>query len=98
MKKAHLERREKLARVFDALGHHRRIAIVEELQLAGKDGIAFGDLAERTGMPSTALHHHIGMMKRGGFLYMRKKGSSTVFTLDTKQLNLALSAFPLTES
>ncbi len=93
MKKANIERQKKLANVFDALGHYRRIAIVEELQLAGKDGIAFGDLAARTDMPSAALRHHIGMMKRGGFLHMRKKGSFTVFMLDTKQLNLALSAF-----
>ncbi len=93
MKNATLEHREKLANVFDALGHHRRIAILQEMQLAGKDGIAFGDLAERTGMPASALKHHIYMMKRGGFLRSRIKGSFTVLTLDSKQLNLALSAF-----
>jgi len=93
MKNATLKHRQQLANVFDALGHHRRIAIVQEMQLAGKNGLTFGDLAERTGMPASALKHHIRMMKRGGFLRSRSKGSFTVFMLDTVQLNLALSAF-----
>ncbi|MBL4854957.1 MAG: winged helix-turn-helix transcriptional regulator [Robiginitomaculum sp.] len=93
MHSATLQSRKKLAHMFDALGHHRRIAIVQALQAAGKSGIAFGDLAQRTGMPESALKHHVRMIKRGGFLRTRTKGNFTVLRLDLEQLNLALASF-----
>ncbi len=93
MKNATLQNRKKLAHMFDALGHHRRIAIVQALQEAGRSGVVFGDLAQRTGMPESALKHHIRMIKRGGFLRTRTKGNFTVLRLDAEQLNLALTSF-----
>jgi len=93
MKSTTLQNRKKLAHAFDALGHHRRIAIVQALQEAGKSGIIFGDLAQRAGMPESALKHHIRMIRRGGFLRTRTKGNFTVLRLDVEQLNLALTSF-----
>jgi len=97
MQNAALQKQKKLAKMFDALGHHRRVAIVQALQAAGRSGIVFGDLAQQTGMPESALKHHIGMIKRGGFLRIRAKGSFTILKLDVEQLNLALASFGRTQ-
>jgi len=92
MKNRTLKSRKKLASIFDALGHHRRIAILQVLRQAGQGGITFGDLALRTKMAESVLKHHVRMMKRGGFLRLSSKGKFTVLMLDTEQLNMALSS------
>ncbi len=93
MRSAGIQQRKKLANVFDALGHYRRIAIVQALQKAGHGGLAFGELARRTSMSESNLKHHIRMMKRGGFLRTSTRGRFTIFVLDTKRLDQTLSSF-----
>ena len=76
----------KLAGVFDALGHKRRIAIFLALKRAGANGLTFGVLATQANIADPSLTHHIRMMKKFGLVKSKIKGKFTVLTLDTSQI------------
>ncbi len=88
-----LDSRKKLAAFFDALGHHRRVLIVQVLQKYGVAGLSFGDLAACTDMTYSNLTHHLNMLKKGGVLASRTKGNSTILTLSHPKATYALSLF-----
>ncbi len=78
-----------LARMFDALGHPRRIAIFLTLQKARPEGLRFGMLAQQTNMTESSLTHHIKMMQKGGIVSAKSKGPATVLGLNLSQLKQA---------
>ncbi|MBL4854691.1 MAG: winged helix-turn-helix transcriptional regulator [Robiginitomaculum sp.] len=81
--------RDELAQLFDALGHPRRIAIFLALQKTGAKGLKFGDLATYCKIAEPSLAHHLKMMKKGGLIQAKSKGSATVLTLNLAQAEQA---------
>jgi len=82
----------RIAALFDALGHYRRVLIFRALQKNAKSGLTFGDLATATKLSEANLAHHLRMMKKGGVVVSQTVGRHTFLSLNLGSLeqNLAL--------
>lgn len=71
-------RNELQARVFQALGHPLRLAIVELL----RDGeVCVCDIAERVGSERSNVSRHLAVMLQAGVLSSRKQGLQVFYSL-----------------
>lgn len=74
------KRHELQARVFQALGHPLRLAIVEVL----RDGeVCVCDIAERVGAERSNVSRHLAVMLQAGVLASRKEGLQVFYSLRT---------------
>ena len=74
------KRHELQARVFQALGHPLRVAIVEEL----RDGeVCVCEIAERVGAERSNVSRHLAVMLAAGVLSSRKEGLQVFYRLRT---------------
>ncbi len=78
-------KKENLARLFDALGHKRRIHILEILLNTPSPGMAFGALADSARIDPSVLAHHLKMMRRADLISTQEKGRTTLIDLRPKQ-------------
>ena len=78
-------KRDKLACLFDALGHSRRILVLDTLLNAPKTGLSFGQLAYITKIDPSVLTHHLRMMRRADLIFSKTKGRSTLIGLHPKE-------------
>ncbi|MCF6274697.1 MAG: helix-turn-helix domain-containing protein [Robiginitomaculum sp.] len=84
------------ARVFDAFGHPRRIAIYLALKAEGASGLTFGVLAKQANIADPSLTHHIRMMKKSGLVKSKIEGQFTVLTLNLSAMKHACKQLGLT--
>ncbi|MHA3915908.1 ArsR/SmtB family transcription factor [Halovulum sp. GXIMD14793] len=67
---------EEAAQAFAALGSEQRLAVLQALVAAGPDGLAAGDLAQRTGIGASTLTHHLRFLTQSGLVTQRREGRS----------------------
>jgi len=79
--------RQNIATFYDALGHKRRILIIEKLLPVPQTGLSFGKLASETGMRPSVLKHHLRIMDRANLLMVQPKGRETRIALSQRARN-----------
>ena len=89
MPKASLEKAEKRAAVFKALGEPTRLRIVDYLRRRG--GEATGtEIAEHAGISLALLCHHGDALTESGLVAKRKEGQTSYWKLNIRALAAAL--------
>ncbi len=87
-------KQEDLAALFNALAHPRRQMLFQIMQNAGREGLAFHQLMQRTGLTPTTLAFHLKKMQEGRIVKRKIKGVETWLSL-----NLApFARFPLLDA
>lgn len=76
-----------LAKLFAALAHPTRIAVLRCLLKHCRIGRQFGDLSNDLGISPSTLKHHLDEMERAGVLLREANGRATIL-----KLNLAVLA------
>lgn len=74
-----------------ALAQESRLAIFRLLVQAGPDGLAVGELAERTGLPGATLTSHLHQLRRAGLVNDERLGRSIVCRADYTRMNALLA-------
>ncbi|GHD63289.1 transcriptional regulator [Thalassobaculum fulvum] len=59
---------------FAALSQPTRLEVFRLLVQAGAEGLAAGVIAERLGVVSSTLSHHLGLLERAGLVLTRRDG------------------------
>src|SRR5688500_17352997 len=68
-----------LSRLFGLLGDPTRVRI---LLLLCRGEMNVTRLCETLGLPQPTVSHHLGLLRRGGFLTTRREGKSIHYSLD----------------
>jgi ArsR family transcriptional regulator len=74
------KRHELQARIFQALGHPIRVAIVEIL---GEGEVCVCEIARRIGAERSNVSRHLAVMLQAGILHSRKDGLQVFYSLRT---------------
>lgn len=86
-----LTKSQKLAQFFAALGHTRRLRIVNLLAISPK-GLTFEDIETQTGITGSSLFHHLRPLRDAGLINRKIKGRFTFYSLDATPLRRHLGA------
>jgi len=86
--------RQKLAQVHSALGHARRLRILELLE-KNPDGMVFEELERRLKIHGSTLGHHMRCLMQAGFLDKTIKGPYSIYRYDPTPLFLIFGSAPL---
>ena len=62
------------AAVFAALGSEQRLAVLRVLVRAGPEGLAIGELGDRSGVTGSTLTHHLKILSAAGLLSQVRDG------------------------
>jgi len=65
-----------------ALAQESRLGLFRLLVEAGPEGLAVGDLAERTGLAGATLTNHLHVLRRAGLVSDERRGRSIVCRAD----------------
>ncbi|MCB1491226.1 MAG: helix-turn-helix transcriptional regulator [Rhodobiaceae bacterium] len=82
------------AQGFAAVGSEPRMEVLLCLVRAGADGLVFGDIQKRTGIPASTLNHHLRFLAAAELITQTRIGRQTVSRPDYRRLE-ALSSFLL---
>lgn len=63
---------------LEALGNPTRLGIYRHLVRAGADGLAVGDVQERTGVPRSTLSHHLHKLIAVGLVSQERQGTTLI--------------------
>lgn len=80
-----LTKRQKHAQFFAALGHARRLRLIEILAEHPK-GITFESIETLSGITGSALVHHLRPLRAAGLTHRKVKGRHTIYRLDDTPL------------
>ncbi len=69
---------ERAAQRLEALGNPTRLAIYRLLVRAGGDGLAVGDVQERTEVPASTLSHHLHRLIRAELVTQERQGTTLI--------------------
>lgn len=75
-----------------ALAQEHRLVLFRLLVQAGPEGLAVGELAERTGLPGATLTNHLHVLRRAGLVRDERDGRRILCRADYARMN-ALIAF-----
>ena len=67
-----------IASRLEALGNPTRLEIYRRLVRAGKDGLAVGDVQERTGVPRSTLSHHLHKLIAVELVTQERQGTTLI--------------------
>ena len=70
-----------------ALAQESRLNLFRLLVQAGPDGLAVGELAERTGLAGATLTNHLHILRRAGLVSDERRGRSIVCRAEFAQMN-----------
>ncbi len=87
---------EEAAQGFAAVGSEPRMAVLLCLVRAGGDGLLFGEIQQRTGVPASTLSHHLRFLAAAGLIVQERNGRQTLSRPDFDRLR-ALSTFLLAQ-
>ena len=59
---------------FAALGQPTRLALIQNLQGAGPDGLPAGEIAEALGVPPSTLSFHLRALEEAGLITPQRQG------------------------
>lgn len=62
------------ASTFAALGSEQRLHVLRTLVRAGPDGLAIGELGERSGVTGSTLTHHMKILAAAGLVRQAREG------------------------
>ncbi|MEM8632975.1 MAG: metalloregulator ArsR/SmtB family transcription factor [Pseudomonadota bacterium] len=86
-----------VASAFAALGSEQRLAVLRTLVRAGPEGLAIGEVGERSGVTGSTLTHHMRILTQAGLVRQSKQGRSILcFAADYPEME-TLSRFLLRE-
>ena len=78
--------RQKTAQLYFALGHPRRLRIIEALQSRPK-GVTLEDLEILARIPHSSLCHHIRFLKEAGLLTRQVRDRFSIYALNRHLLD-----------
>ena len=87
---------EEAARGFGACGSEPRLAVLRLLVRAGDEGLAVGQIQQRSGLPASTLAHHLRSLAAGGLVAQERDGRAVVSRAAYRHIE-ALAAFLLDE-
>ncbi|MCA3414798.1 MAG: metalloregulator ArsR/SmtB family transcription factor [Roseomonas sp.] len=70
---------ESAAAAFAALGQPTRLALIQNLQGAGPEGLPAGDLAEALGVPPSTLSFHLRALEDAGLITPQRQGRQVLY-------------------
>lgn len=82
----------KFAKTFAALGHEKRLGILELLLKKLPTAPTFGEVQVSTKIPPSTLAHHLAEMEQANILVRKTNGTSTSLHLDLNYLQSILSS------
>ncbi len=88
---------ERAASTFAALGSEQRLSVLRILVRAGDEGIAIGELGERSGITGSTLTHHMKILTQAGLVQQTKRGRSIICAAVAYDQIFSLSQFLLSE-
>ena len=80
-----------IARMFAALGHENRVAIIRLLLASHPDGLVVSELQEKLGIPASTLSHHLGALRQEGLVEQEREGRCLRYRAGTDQLQVLLN-------
>ena len=80
-----------IARMFGALGHENRVAIIRLLLAAHPGGLVVGELQEELGIPASTLSHHLDALRQEGLVDQEREGRFLRYRAGTDQLQVLLN-------
>jgi ArsR family transcriptional regulator, arsenate/arsenite/antimonite-responsive transcriptional repressor len=83
---------ERHAEQFGALGHPARLAILRYVVQGGPDGTTTTELQAKLDIPWTTLNHHVDRLVSAGLVAARREGKFSLHTADYGALKV-LTAF-----
>ena len=85
------------ASTFAALGSEQRLHVLRTLVRAGPDGLAIGELGERTGITGSTLTHHMKLLSAAGLVDQVKDGRRIICIAAAFERVQVMSEFLLKE-
>jgi ArsR family transcriptional regulator, arsenate/arsenite/antimonite-responsive transcriptional repressor len=67
-----------IASRLEALGNPTRLGLYRHLVRAGADGLAVGDVQERTAVPRSTLSHHLHKLIAVGLVSQERQGTTLI--------------------
>ena len=85
------------ASTFAALGSEQRLHVLRTLVRAGPEGLAIGELGERSGITGSTLTHHMKLLAAAGLVEHVKDGRRIICIAAAFERMQAVSEFLLKE-
>ncbi len=85
------------ATTFAALGSEQRLHVLRTLVRAGPEGLAIGDLGERSGITGSTLTHHMKLLAAAGLVTQVKDGRRIICIAAAFERMQVMSEFLLKE-
>ncbi len=85
------------ASTFAALGSEQRLAVLRALVRAGPEGLAIGELGDRSGVTGSTLTHHLRILAQAGLVNQARQGRKIICIGAAYDRMQALSDFLLFE-
>ncbi|MBV2359109.1 metalloregulator ArsR/SmtB family transcription factor [Thalassococcus sp. CAU 1522] len=63
---------------FAALGSEQRLAVLNALVRAGKDGLSIGELGARAGVTGSTLTHHLKILAQADLVTQTRQGRTII--------------------
>lgn len=73
-------------KAFEALSHETRLAVLQLLIPAGRDGLSAGAIGEQLGLPANSLSFHLGRLVNAGLIGSRRQGRHLFYAVDYARL------------
>ena len=73
--------------LLTALAQPQRLAIFRMLVVAGPEGLAAGEIAQRAALPLSTLSFHIAQLHRAGLVSQRRIGRGRIYAADFGVMN-----------
>ena len=70
-----------------ALAQPHRLAAFRALVIAGPNGLAAGDIANRLSIPASSLSFHLAHLERAGLIHPSRSGRSIIYVADFAAMN-----------
>lgn len=80
-----------IANTFAALGHPKRMKILELMLEKLPDNLTFGEVQKQTIIPASTLTHHLREMEIGNIICRQPHGTATRISLNLNYLQGILS-------
>ena len=80
-----------VARMFAALGHENRVAIIRLLLAAHPQGLVGGELKDELAIPASTLSHHLDALRQEDLVEQKREGRFLRYRAGTAQLQVLLN-------
>jgi arsenate reductase len=77
---------EHAAATFAALGQPTRLALIQNLQSAGPEGLPAGEIAEALGVPPSTLSFHLRALEDAGLIAPQRQGRQVLYASEPAAL------------